>query len=412
VKPAIVVLWILSIALAVGLTHLAGPKQDDVEPSLSGSLEKAFREFDPIRRPYLITRALQDLGPDDLPELIRVLEHQNMGIEPEEVELIMIAWTSFDAPGAYQWAIEGPKNWQTTLAKNAMYGWGFHDGREAIRVAEAIEEDSDFKEMMKQNALQGWLRGEDKDGVSEYIATFPDLKRRGRLFFLLAGEIVMSKGPEAAMRWVEGVDDDAPNNLKLGTFNHVAKMVASTDPERAAEWFLEHRTRPYSEGALAGVALRWVQNHDRPAAFEWLLAMSDDGLREGEREDAIAQGFRTWMQNGPNAAQEWLLAALPNPALEIAIRETIKRLLPTDPRSAMEWTRRLSDETKRNSESLRVGLRWRNRDPEAFGEWLKESDLPEETRQIILAAPQPPRRRPARLRAQPEPEQPESASGL
>jgi hypothetical protein len=77
----------------------------------------------------------------------------------------------------------------------------------------------------------------------------------------------------------------------------------------------------------------------------------------------------------------------------------------------MEWTRRLSDETERNTGSLRVGLRWRKRDPEAFGEWLKESDLPEETRQIILAAPQPPRR-PARMRAQPEPAQPESASGL
>jgi hypothetical protein len=188
-------------------------------------------------------------------------------------------------------------------------------------------------------------------------------------------------------------------------------MVATTDPERAGEWVLEHSDRPYSKGALAGVALRWVQNHDRPAAFEWLLAMSDDGLREGEREDAIAQGFRTWMQNGPIAAQEWLLAALPNPALEVAIRETIKRLLPTDPRSAMEWARRFADEKERNDESLRVGLRWRNKEPQAFGEWLEESDLPEEIRQIILAAPQPPRRA-ARKRARPEPAQPESPSGL
>jgi hypothetical protein len=409
VKPAFVVLWILSIVLAVGLTRLAGPHpDDDIEPSLSGSLEKAFREFDPIRRPYLITRALQDLGPDDLPELIRVLEHQNMGIEPEEVELIMLAWTSFDAPGAYKWAIEGPKNWQTTLAKNAMYGWGYHDGREAIRVAEAIEEESDFKEMMKHNAIQGWLRGEDKEGVSEYIATYPDLKRRGRLFFLLAGEIVMSKGPEAAMRWVGGIDDDAPNNLKLGTFNHVAKMVATKDPKLAGEWVLEHGKRPYSEGALSGVALRWVQNHDRPAAFEWLLSLDEDELLEGEREDAIAQGFRTWMQSGPIAAQEWLLAALPNPALQPAIREAIKRLAAADPGLAMEWVGRLDDEEERKVESIRVGLRWRKKEPAVFGEWLEESDLSEEIRQTILAAPQP-QRRAVRKRSQPEPESP---SGL
>jgi hypothetical protein len=110
------------------------------------------------------------------------------------------------------------------------------------------------------------------------------------------------------------------------------------------------------------------------------------------------------MQNGPIAAQEWLLAALPNPALEIAIGETIKRLLPKDPRGAMEWAQRFSDEKERNDESLRVGLRWRNKEPQAFGEWLEESDLPEEIRRIILSAPQPPRRA-ARKRAQPEPAQ-------
>jgi hypothetical protein len=299
----------------------------------------------------------------------------------------MIAWARFDAPGAYAWAREGPKGWRATLTDEAIYAWAYHDGPAVVRVVEEIE-DPEFMARLRQNMIEGWLRSDDKEGVSEYIANFPDLRRRGRLFFLLAGEVVMTEGKDGAMRWVEALPDDAPNQLKLGMFHHVANMVAKDEPVRAAEWFLAHRTRPYSEGALSGIARRWVQHHDRPAAFEWLLAMSSDGLRAEARADAIANGFRSWIQIDPEAAQLWLLSMLPNPALDPAIKEAVKRLLPTDLDSAMAWAQRFDDESERHAHSVRVGIRWRGSEPEAFNNWLKESDLPEETRQRILRAPQ------------------------
>ncbi len=383
-KPVIAVLWILSIALAVGLTRLAGPDQGGSEPS--PSFDEAFAEFNPLRRAYLISRSLEDLGPENLPELLRVLEDRNMGIVPEEVRLVMVAWARFDAPGAYAWAQEGPKNWRAVLTDQAIYAWAYHDAPAAVRVVEEIE-DLEVMARRRQSVIEGWLRSDDKEGVSEYIANFPDMKRRGRLIFLLAGEIVMAEGRDGAMRWTEALPDDAPNQLKLGLFHNVAKMVASDDPVRAAEWFLAHRTRPYSEGALAGIARRWVQHHDRPAAFEWLLAMSSDGLRAGERADAITHGFRSWIQIDPEAAQLWLLSMLPNPALDPAIRETVKRLLPSEPDVALTWAQRFGDEAERNAQSVRVGIRWRNKNPESFDAWVKESDLPEEVQQKILAAP-------------------------
>jgi hypothetical protein len=94
----------------------------------------------------------------------------------------------------------------------------------------------------------------------------------------------------------------------------------------------------------------------------------------------------------PEAAQSWLLSALPNPALDPAVREAFKRLLPTDPAASMAWVQRLGDEAERHAESVRVGVRWRGKDPDAFDAWLAQSDLPEETRQRILAAPQPQQR--------------------
>ncbi|MFB3118788.1 MAG: hypothetical protein ACE1ZP_08470, partial [Myxococcota bacterium] len=188
--------------------------------------------------------------------------------------------------------------------------------------------------------------------------------------------------------------------LKLSMFHQIATMVAGDDPLRATEWFLAHRTRPYSEGALSGIMRRWVQHHDRPAAFEWLLAMSSDGIRAGERVDAISIGFRSWIQIDSKTAQAWLIAALPNPALDPAIEEAVRRLLPSAPDSALAWAQRLDNESARHAQSVRVGTRWRSKDPEAFDEWLKENDLPEETRQKILGAP--PQQR-ARITAKPRP---------
>ncbi len=395
-KPVIAVLWILSIALAVGLTRLADRDRAGSEPS--PSFDQAFAERDPLRRVYLLSRSLQDLGPDELPELLRVLEDRKMGIVPEEVRLVMIAWARFDAPGAYAWAREGPKNWRATLADQAIYAWAYHDGPAALRVVEEIEE-PEYMARLRQNLIEGWLRSDDKEGITEYIANFPDMRRRGRLFFLLAGEIVMAEGRDGAMRWTEALPDDDTNQLKLGMFHHVANMVAKDEPVRAAEWFLAHRTRPYSEGALSGIARRWVQHHDRPAAFEWLLAMSSDGLRAEARADAIANGFRSWIQIDPEAAELWLLSMLPNPALDPAIKEAVKRLLPTALDSAMAWAQRFDDESERHAHSVRVGIRWRGSEPEAFNDWLKESDLPEQTRQKILKA----RQQAARMTLKPRP---------
>jgi hypothetical protein len=392
VKPVLVILWILSIALAVGLTRLAGPDRADSELGASPSFEEAFGERDTVRRAYLISRSLQDLGSDNLPELLTALLEQRS--DPGEVRLAMHAWARFDAPGAYAWASEeAPAGARPKLTDQAIHAWASYDGAAAMRVVEAIEE-PELKGRLRTKAMDAWMRGDDRQGVTQFIADYPEAKRRARFMMLLSGEAVKADGLDAAMRWVESIPDDAPREMKLALFHNVAKLVAAAEPIVAAEWFLEHRTRSYSEGALAFIARRWVQRHpdDRPAAFEWLLAMSSDGIREGERGAAISAGFRSWMQIDPDAAQLWLASALPNPALEPAVTEAYKRLLGTDPGAAMVWVQRLEDDAQRHKQSVRVGVRWRGEDRVAFDAWMKQSDLPEETRQEILAAPIPAQR--------------------
>jgi hypothetical protein len=369
--------------LAVGLARFAGPDRGSSEPA--SSFDEAFDEIDPLRRAYLISSGLLDLGSDQLPELLEALTEHRMGIETDEIRLVMLAWVRFDPSGAYEWASQAPKTWRVTLTEQVMYALAYHDGPAALEMLESFEESDRVR--LRSAVVDGWMRSDDKVGATYFIANFPELKRRGRLFFLLAGEIIMAEGHEGAMRWVEALADDAPNQVKLGLFHHVAMMVAIKDPVAAAEWFYTHRTESFSEGALSGVMRRWVQHHDRPSAFEWLLAMKSDGLRAGERNDAIGDGFRSWMQIDPEAAQAWLLPQLPNPALDAAVAEAGKRLTPTDPDKALEWALRLEDEKERRTQLIRAGKRWREQDPEALDAWLQQNDLPEEIQHKMMTGP-------------------------
>jgi hypothetical protein len=323
-----------------------------------------------------------------------------MGLMMEEVRLLMLVWVRFDAPGAYAWASEGPSNWRKTLTGQCLWAWGFHDGPEAMRFVAEIEE-PELMARLRQNAIEGWMRSDDKDGVTDFISNYEDMGPRGRLTFVLAGEIVMAEGVDGAMRWVDGLPDDTPNELKRIVFSHVAKIVAGEDdPERAAEWFLEHRAHSFTDKALDGIVRRWVQHHDRPAAIAWLMKMSDDGDNVGQRDDAVSAGFRSWMQLDPDGAQAWLLPMVPNAALDPAILEASKRLTPTDIGAAMAWAQRGDDESDRQAELIRVGARWNNTDREAFQAWLSENEVADEVQQKIRMRAQP---QAARMNVNPKP---------
>ncbi len=397
-KPLFVVLWVLSIALAIGLTRFAEPDQGGSGSSVS--LDEAFAEMDPLRRAFLTADSLQNVGRGDLGELQDVFETRSMGLMTEEVRLLMLVWVRFDAPGAYAWASEGPTNWRKTLTGQCLWAWGYHDGPEAMRFVAEIE-DPELVARLRQNAIEGWMRSDDKKGVTDFVASYEDMGPRGRLTFVLAGEIVMAEGIDGAMRWVDALPDDTPNELKRIVFNHVAKIVAGEDdPERAAEWFLEHRAHAFTDKALEGIVRRWVQHHDRPAAFAWLLNMSDDGDNVGQRDDAVSAGFRSWMQLDPDSAQAWLLSMVPNAALDPAILEASKRLTPTDIGAAMAWAQRVDDESDRDAELARVGARWNNTDRETFQAWLSENELSDEVQRKIRMRAQP---QAARMNINPKP---------
>ncbi len=401
-KAVWLALWILTVAAAFVLARLTAPGRERADLRSVDSFRAALAERDTLNRSYRLSAFLQEFGPDDVPAALEILEARPIGVSQEEVRLLMLAWSRFDAPGAFAWASDWPTRWRETLMSEAMYAWGFRDGRAAFRALEGVE-DPELQARLKPAILEGWLRSDDREGVGEYIAAISLPKRRGRLTFVLAAE-TMRDGVEAVMRWAEAVPEDAANDFKQGAFYHASSVVAREDPRRAVEWFEVHRTHPYSEGSVAGIAVQWARLHDPPGLFDWLRSLPAEGEREGERGKAIADGFRIWLQRVPAEAEAWLRSALPDPELDPAVAELVLYLSRSSPGSAVAWAGRIQDEELRRGKTIRAARAWWRAEPEAVTSWLAESDLSEEVRQQIVrprsAARAPAAARPAPPQAQ------------
>jgi hypothetical protein len=410
-KPWLAALWILTLAAAFGLARWTGPGRAAPPPPVD-SFRTGLEELDPLERTYQVSAFLRTLGPEQLAAAVEAFDAVQPRVSKEEVRLFMRAWTRLDAPAAFAWARAWPKpQWGQTLTAEALRGWAMQDGRAALAAFEALEDLPAQTELgLREAVLDGWMRSSDKQGVSEYIAAVPELQRRRRLAFLLAGVIAL-ESEEAVIRWVEALPDDAPNDFKQAAFYRAVSTLARADPSLATTWLETHRTQPYSVGAMEGIALKWAQHHDPVELFDWLLSLPPVDGREAERADAIGGGFRIWLREEPDEAEAWLRSTVPDDApdavFDPAIGELARALAASSPSSAMEWTERIQDEPLRLKRTELVGRAWQRQDPEAFQAWLAKSDVPDELRESLLkSAARAARRRDAAPAAAVQPVEP------
>jgi hypothetical protein len=380
-------LWILSVLAAFGLARLTGTGQGPSDLGDSGSFQRALQDVDPLTRSYRFSAFLQDLGPEELSETLELLDTHQIGVTREEVRLLMLAWTRFDAPAAFAWARDWPTEWRTLLMSEAMWAWGFRDAPAALAALDGVEDD-ELQTSLRQSLLEAWVASEDKAAAGAYVASLSDARMRRRLTFLLAGES-MRKGAPEVLRWAESVPEDAPNRFKESAFYQAANVVARTEPRTAALWYEKHRQQPYSKGAVNVIARKWAAHNDPPGLFAWLRSLPDGGEHGAERNEALAVGFRLWLRSAPEEAEAWLQASLPDPWLDPAIAELVRARAQRSAPSAMEWAARIENEQTRRGSSLLAGRMWRRQDPEALNAWLADSDLPEDVQQSILQGPPP-----------------------
>jgi hypothetical protein len=325
VAPALVLGFWLGRATAPAL---------ESELASVASFRRSLEDPDWLTRSHRFSSFLMGLNPENLPDALEALEPHLPWLLTDEFRMFMFAWSRFDPRGAFEQAQSWPPQIRRNAGGAAMYAWGFRNPLEAVRELSTVE-DTELQEFWAARLLAGWAHGEYRDSASEYIAKLPEGSARLTHLATLAWEI-SKEGPEAVMRWAEGVPADPPH-FKQAVFHKAASTLAGVDAPSTARWLQGHLDRDYVDNALLITAGSWAMS-DGPAAMSWLT-----GLPAGEkRAAAVRAGFAGWFRHAPQNAERWLRSASPAPAVDPAVRFMVERTRDEQPGVARRWAARIA----------------------------------------------------------------------
>lgn len=374
--------WFAPVVLMAGLGFgCANSPQSASPPPDLDTFRAALAESDELERTYLLTSFLRTLRSEDMPSVLAEVEQHRAGFDSDQVRLLMLGWTRFDGPAAFETAWNWPTPWKSILMEEAMHAWGYNDGPAALARCEQIE-DVELQESLRQKVMAGWVSSRDRLGAAAYAATVSKPRRRTRLARRLAGE-AMRDGPDAVIAWADAIPDDAPNDFKATAFSLGAGVVAKHDPARAAAWYERQMKHPYTSTALRTIASKWAQYHDPENLLEWMTALPVEPERELERADAVRTAYRIWAAEELEKAGAWLQSMPDGPARDAAIDEMARATVDESPRAALHWAVQIEDKDLLRKRTLRYTRRWFVEDPGAARAWIEAADLTPEVREHI-----------------------------
>jgi hypothetical protein len=376
--------WIAATMLLAGLgcAHNSQSSHSEAAAPDLDTFRAGLAELDDLERKYLLTSFLRTMQPEDVPAVIAEVEKYRAGFAADDVRLLMLAWTRFDGPGAFETARDWPTGWKTILMEEAMEAWGFNDGSAAQAACEQIKGES-RRELLCAEVLDGWVAGHDRAGAAKLVALVPVTKRRVRLAFRLTGN-ARREGPDAVIALADSVPVDAPHDFKKTIFLHAGGALARLDPGRVPAWYELHKKQRYSAGSLSSIASKWAVDHNPADAIAWVQSLDLQVAREKERTQAIGKAFKIWFAKDPAGAEAWLVAADEGPIRDGALREVAKSLTDESPADALGWAWQIEEEKLKRKMMYRQTRRWFLRDPDAATAWIEAADMSEEYRLGLL----------------------------
>jgi len=218
-------------------------------------------------------------------------------------------------------------------------------------------------------------------------------------------------------RWFETNPEEALTYAALHPSEHRQLLTtlvgqwSRRQPEAAAAWAAEFSTDPAIAGVAASAVAAWAQKDDLGAA-EFVLALPDGPLRQ----EAAISVMSALAQHDPGTGALWMAAFPAGSNRDYAIENLVYNWAASDPASALAWSNRLTaaerdvaifagtgglietkpelaatwvsgiqDEARRIQQSERVALRWLQLDRWSAEFWIRNSILPPETKQRLLA---------------------------
>jgi hypothetical protein len=316
-------------------------------------------------------------------------------------------------------------------------------GLEDMLVADALA-DTKSGPALPEDVSQAMLRRvarEDAAWTADYLQILPADTFRGELLGTTMVEWGKSDLPTAvewaqkltdpslqetalvhlSYRWYEQNPEEALAFAALHPTEHRQLLTtlvgqwSREQPEAAAAWAAGFSQEPAMTNVAASAVAAWAQQDDLAAA-EFVLKLPDGPLRQEaaisvmsalarqdpatgalwanafppgpNRDYAIENLTYSWAASDPTAAFAWSnrLAAAER---DVAIFAGTGGLIETRPEVAATWVNAIQDEARRIQQSERLAQRWLQVDRWSAEFWIRNSLLPPETKQRLLASTAP-----------------------
>ncbi|MBW2716552.1 MAG: hypothetical protein JRD03_10770 [Deltaproteobacteria bacterium] len=387
-RGVIVAIWAATAAAAFGMGWITSPPHTSTHESptpdnLATSIRSALGEGNEIERQRRTASLLEQLNPDDLPEVLALYEQMIPVIGASELGRFFAAWAGFDAGGALEHALSWPlmekRSQQEAAVRAAIQVWALRDPAAAqLASVEIAAEHVRLRDALLRGVMTGWVyshRGQE--GLGNFLADLPPLHHRTELIDNATRELVRKGGADAVLSWVEPilVDESYDPLFKQSVFRSAATSAAQWDPGRTAAWAMEHLEADYAEDGLRSVGKQWGRQ-DGTAAMAWL------GERPaGESRDrAVREAFTEWSKANPLQAKAWLESENPTAMRDPALEIKAERVAPHVPQMAIGWCERIHDSSRQQKCLESTAHSWYGRNPVAAEAWLQKSSLDDEAR--------------------------------
>jgi hypothetical protein len=353
------------------------------EAGPAAAVRAALLEPDGIARVAALLPVLEELGPDNVEEVVAVYEDAFPGGGGIAMQLLFEAWSRFAPEEALARALGWPPEKKSFGANQLFFAWARLDPGAARRALQGVEDVDVLQGGVRSALIRGWDQS-GKPGVWEYVASLPRGMERQRLTNMLVHVLERREGVAGVMRRVEALPDEGDEEFKQTAFRQAAPVVTRRDPRKAAAWVERHAQREYGSGLLRKVGTVWAEQ-DGPAAMAWL----GNQPAGKERDAAVEVSYRKWQAKDRAAAMAWLRRAEYGPWLDPALGIFARELATQHPEGAVAWAERIQDPERREKALVAVARVWLNRDEEAARAWLETSPLSAEAKRSAVEYQRP-----------------------
>jgi len=311
-----------------------------------------------------------------------------------------------------------PSRQRNRLIYDLFHRWGQVDGDRALQFAESLPSLQDRNHAVGE-VLEGWASQDSVSALAWLEASSADLPARVYSDYL--DDIIegfASTNPTAAFQYAKNLPEDTmadrrnkeramrevvdamveqnriseaidmtmtmdESRSRNETLEEIVDEWAEVDPLAARDFVESMRGDPAFDSMQRDLLREWAEN-DPVAAAEYVDSLDPDDPNLPSLATSLVE---RWTRYDLDSAAQWLNSIPPSPEMDRAVAIFSMRAAQDDPGTALtSWVPSISDSGMQDRLTRGIAPLLKEQNPEAFEEYLSQSDFSEEFKEQLRNA--------------------------